>query len=163
MVTAVRASSSTVIIGSASCDFAARRATFGEDIAGVQYGANYVVVAPFKRNGFCETDESMLGGVIGRGIGAAHLRADRANVNDAPAPLLFHDGHGLAGAEEWACKIHRQDLLPGLQRQFLKWPAVKGPRVVDQDIYAAKFLHGARKERFDFAFVGDIGRVRRVP
>lgn len=32
---------------------AARCAAFGEDVARVEGGANYVVITAFKRNGFC--------------------------------------------------------------------------------------------------------------
>ena len=95
--------------------------------------ANGVFSALFD-GGFCEADERMFAGSVGRLVGVAFYANDGGDVDDSSAVLWNHLSHCLLEAEEGPFDIYFLNRLPFVQRNFRDWIEATHARVIDEEI-----------------------------
>lgn len=133
-------------------------AGFGAGVARVQAAAGDAELPSLKGCDVGQPDEAELGAAVRGAIWADALGGDAADIDDAPAALLFHDAKGGTRAEEGRPQIDGDDPVPSLGGKLVSGAAIKSPGVIDQDVQPSEAFHRLVKGTFNVFFPADIGR-----
>ncbi len=130
----------------------------GGDDAGMEDRHGNVVIAPVQRQRMGEAGQAELAGCVGWAFAARHLGADRADIDDAPAPALPEDRPGVLGTEKGTGEVGADHPVPVIERGLVDRRIFRNTGIVDEHIDRAEPRHGFGKQVLHRGFVGDVGR-----
>ena len=128
----------------------------GFDPAGADGVGADAACSPLGGEGTGESDEAVLGGVVGAAVGDAGESGDRGDVNDASLALLKHDGADGTGEGEGCDEVDLEDAVEVGGGDVFCGRDVADSGVVDEDVDLAPALVDGFDGLGDVGFVGDV-------
>ena len=110
----------------------------------------------FQREGLGEGDDAALAGRVIGLAKCAHLPDDRADIDDAPEPLIDHGRHRRAGAVKRAVQVDIDHRCPVVIGHLAHASIARDTGVVHQDVEALPFVEHFFDDARGLAFLGHV-------
>ena len=127
-----------------------------QDIAG-RDGADSYLGGEFEGHGFCEFDDSCLGGVVIRIKRLPYEPIGRGGLQDHAAAALPHVTRGGLGHVEESGQVHRESAVPFIGSDVEELVADGDAGVIDEDVDPAHEVDGFRERSLDLRELRDVG------